>query len=33
MDAWYSAYHHSHPPLVERLSAIDASQAVAEKAE
>lgn len=23
VDAWYSAYHHSHPPLVERLAAID----------
>ncbi|VFQ82062.1 unnamed protein product [Cuscuta campestris] len=22
-DPWYSAYHHSHPPLVERLAAID----------
>ncbi|KAK9749443.1 hypothetical protein RND81_02G125900 [Saponaria officinalis] len=22
-DPWYSAYHFSHPPLVERLSAID----------
>ena len=22
VDAWYSAYHHSHPPLVERLAAI-----------
>lgn len=21
-DPWYSAYHHSHPVLVERLSAI-----------
>ena len=25
VDAWYSAYHHSHPPLVERLAAIDES--------
>ena len=25
VDAWYSAYHHSHPPLVERLAAIDSS--------
>ncbi len=25
VDAWYSAYHHSHPPLVERLAAIDKS--------
>ncbi|KAI4303380.1 hypothetical protein MLD38_039020 [Melastoma candidum] len=24
-DPWYSAYHYSHPPLVERLAAIDAS--------
>ncbi|KAF6162174.1 hypothetical protein GIB67_008303 [Kingdonia uniflora] len=24
-DPWYSAYHYSHPPLVERLSAIDES--------
>lgn len=22
-DSWYSAYHYSHPPLVERLAAID----------
>ncbi|CAN1293164.1 CAAX prenyl protease 1 homolog [Linum perenne] len=22
-DPWYSAYHYSHPPLVERLSALD----------
>jgi Zn-dependent protease with chaperone function len=21
-DAWYSLYHFSHPPLVERLAAI-----------
>jgi len=24
-DALYSAYHHSHPPLLERLNAIDQS--------
>jgi len=24
-DPWYSAYHYSHPPLVERLSALDRS--------
>ncbi|CAN4111551.1 unnamed protein product [Withania somnifera] len=24
-DPWYSAYHYSHPPLVERLAAIDVS--------
>ena len=24
VDMLYSAYHYSHPPLVERLSAIDA---------
>ncbi|KAF1870140.1 hypothetical protein Lal_00017721 [Lupinus albus] len=24
-DPWYSAYHYSHPPLVERLAAIDKS--------
>ncbi|KAK4379282.1 hypothetical protein RND71_001144 [Anisodus tanguticus] len=24
-DPWYSAYHYSHPPLVERLAAIDDS--------
>ncbi|XP_015947782.1 CAAX prenyl protease 1 homolog [Arachis duranensis] len=24
-DPWYSAYHYSHPPLVERLAAIDES--------
>lgn len=23
VDPWYSAYHYSHPPLVERLAAID----------
>lgn len=22
-DPWYSAYHYSHPPLAERLAAID----------
>lgn len=22
-DPWYSAYHYSHPPLVERLAAIE----------
>jgi STE24 endopeptidase len=22
-DSWYSAYHYSHPPLVERLRAVD----------
>lgn len=22
-DNWYSAYHYSHPPLVERLQALD----------
>lgn len=26
IDPWYSAYHHSHPPLVERLAAIDESE-------
>ncbi|GAA0145273.1 metalloprotease [Lithospermum erythrorhizon] len=25
-DPWYSAYHYSHPPLVERLAAIDESE-------
>lgn len=25
VDSWYSAYHHSHPHLVERLAAIDAA--------
>lgn len=25
VDPWYSAYHYSHPPLVERLKAIDAA--------
>jgi STE24 endopeptidase len=25
VDPWYSAYHYSHPPLVERLKAIDAN--------
>jgi len=24
-DPWYSAYHYSHPPLVERLAALDRS--------
>ncbi|KAK9910322.1 hypothetical protein M0R45_034288 [Rubus argutus] len=24
-DPWYSAYHYSHPPLVERLAAVDNS--------
>ncbi|KAJ4956960.1 hypothetical protein NE237_013743 [Protea cynaroides] len=24
-DPWYSAYHYSHPPLVERLAALDES--------
>lgn len=23
VDKWYSAYHYSHPPLLERLTAID----------
>ncbi|RYY84044.1 hypothetical protein EON63_10005 [archaeon] len=22
-DAWYSWYHYSHPPLVERIAAIE----------
>jgi STE24 endopeptidase len=22
-DRWYSLYHYSHPPLVERLAAIE----------
>ena len=31
-DKWYSTYHHSHPVLVERLTAIDAAtQAMAKK--
>ncbi len=30
VDAWYSAYHHSHPPLIERLGAIDAAAKKAE---
>lgn len=30
-DPWYSAWHHSHPRLVERLGAIDAALAAAEK--
>lgn len=25
VDPLYSAYHHSHPPLVERLTAVDAA--------
>ena len=24
-DKWYSAYHYSHPPLLERLKALQAS--------
>jgi len=23
IDPWYSAYHHTHPPLVERLKALN----------
>ena len=23
VDGWYSAFHHSHPPLVQRLEAIN----------
>ena len=23
VDRWYSAFHHSHPPLVQRLEAIN----------
>lgn len=23
IDPWYSTYHHTHPPLVERLKAIE----------
>ena len=26
VDPWYSAYHHSHPPLVQRLGAIEAAE-------
>ncbi|KAL5718685.1 Ste24 endopeptidase [Ranunculus cassubicifolius] len=29
-DPWYSAYHYSHPPLVERLAAIDELEKKAE---
>lgn len=25
-DPWYSTYHYSHPPLVERLSALDKAE-------
>ena len=25
VDPWYSAYHYSHPPLEERLEAIDSA--------
>ena len=25
VDPWYSCYHYSHPPLVERLKAMDAA--------
>lgn len=25
-DPWYSAYHYSHPPLVERLAALDSKE-------
>lgn len=30
VDPWFSAYHYSHPPLVERLKAIDAGCAKTE---
>lgn len=26
VDPWYSTYHYSHPPLVERLKAIDVAE-------
>ena len=26
VDPWYSAYHHSHPPLVQRWGAIDEAE-------
>ncbi|KAI0700811.1 peptidase family M48-domain-containing protein [Cerioporus squamosus] len=29
VDPWYSAYHHSHPTLTERLGALEGYQAVA----
>ncbi|CAL1398866.1 unnamed protein product [Linum trigynum] len=32
-DPWYSAYHYSHPPLVERLSALDEVDADGKKEE
>ncbi|CAI0470256.1 unnamed protein product [Linum tenue] len=32
-DPWYSAYHYSHPPLVERLSALDEVDADSKKEE
>ncbi|GFR42647.1 hypothetical protein Agub_g3584 [Astrephomene gubernaculifera] len=31
VDPWYSSYHYSHPPLVDRLRAIDAAQKEQEK--
>ncbi|KAJ1983723.1 zinc metalloprotease [Dimargaris verticillata] len=30
-DPWYSAYHYSHPPLVERLNALEAAEAALDK--
>lgn len=30
-DSWYSAYHYTHPPLVERLQALTKAQEVAVK--
>jgi len=30
-DPWYSAYHYSHPPLLERLKAIDTNAAANDK--
>ena len=31
VDPLYSAYHHSHPPLVERLGALEAAVAAQAK--
>lgn len=30
-DEWYSAYHYSHPPLVERLRAVARLTSTGEK--
>lgn len=32
-DPWYSTYHYSHPPLVERLKAIEECKVPAKKSD